>query len=75
MSEKTKNIIERSVKTFIETAISYLIAHLSGANFFERNEVKTVWVGLAISAGAAGLSATWNGVLQPLFAQTKKPQE
>jgi hypothetical protein len=67
MSGKTKNVIERAVKTFIETAVSYLIAHLSGANFFENNDSKTVWVGLALSAGAAGLSAVWNGVLQPLL--------
>ncbi len=72
MSGKTRNVIERAVKTFIETAISYLIAHLSGANFFGNDEAKTVWVGLALSAGAAGLSATWNGVLQPLF---KTPNE
>lgn len=71
MSEKIKNVAERAIKTFIETAISYLIAHLSGANFFGSDETKTVWIGLAISAGAAGLSATWNGVFQPLF----KPSE
>lgn len=67
MSAKTKNIIERAVKTFLETAISYLIAHLSGVDFFGSDEGKTVWVGLALSAGAAGLSAAWNGAIQPLL--------
>ena len=67
MSAKTKNIIERAIKTFVETGVSYLIAHLSGVEFFGSNEGKTVWVGLAVSAGAAGLSAAWNGVFQPLL--------
>lgn len=75
MSEKTKNVIERSVKTFIETAISYLIAHLSGADFFGSDEGKAIWVGLALSAGAAGLSAAWNGVIQPLFQITTEKKE
>ncbi len=66
MSEKTRNIIERAFKTFIETAVSYLIAHLAGANFFDNDQPRTFWIGAALSAGAAGLSAVWNGVLQPL---------
>lgn len=70
MSAKAKNIIERAVKTFIETAISYLIVNLSGVNLFESNYSKTAWIGVALSAGAAGLSAVWNGVLQPLVSST-----
>ena len=75
MSGKLKNVAERAVKTFIETAISYLIAHLSGVNFFGSDETKTVWIGLALSAGAAGLSAVWNGVLQPLVGSTEEKKE
>ena len=67
MTAKLKDVIERAAKTFIETAVAYLIANLSGVNFFENNKSKTFWIGLALSAGAAGLSAAWNGVIQPLL--------
>ena len=43
----------------------------SGVNFFEGNPGKTFWIGLALSTGAAGLAAAWNGVLAPLL----KPKE
>lgn len=57
----------RAGKTFVQTALSYLIANVSGVNFFDGNQSETFWVGLFLSAGAAGLSAVWNGVIQPLF--------
>ena len=60
-----KDVWTRAVKTFVQTAASYLIAELSGVDFFSGDRSATVWVGLALSAGAAGLSAVWNGVLQP----------
>ena len=75
MSENTKNIIERAVKTFIETAVSYLIAQLAGVNFFESDQSKAIWFGAALSAGAAGLSAVWNGVLQPLIKQAAAKED
>ena len=37
----------------------------------EGNPGKTFWIGLALSTGAAGLAAAWNGVLAPLL----KPKE
>ena len=58
----------RAGKTFIQTALSFLIATVSGVDFFEGDKSETFWVGLFLSAGAAGLSAVWNGVLQPLFS-------
>lgn len=59
----------RAVKTFIQSAVSYLVINLSGVNFFDGNIGDTFWVGLALSAGAAGMSAVWNTVLQPLFKE------
>lgn len=71
MSERVKDVLFRVIKTFLETAGAYLLAHLTGVNFFEGNPGKTFWIGLALSTGAAGLAAAWNGVLAPLL----KPKE
>ncbi len=62
-----KDVGIRAVKTFLETAISYLIAALGGVDFGS-DLGQTFWIGLGLSAGAAGLSAVWNGVLQPIIA-------
>lgn len=66
MSTKIKDVAVRAVKTFIQTAGAYAIANLSGVDFFGGDIGTTFWTGLALSAGAAGLSAVWNGVIQPL---------
>lgn len=57
----------RALKTFLQTAGAYLIANLTGVDFFSGEVSTTFWVGLVLSAGAAGLSAVWNGIVQPLF--------
>ena len=64
MSERVKDVLFRAIKTFLETAGAYLLAHLTGVNFFEGNPGKTFWIG-------PGLAAAWNGVLAPLL----KPKE
>ena len=56
MSERVKDVLFRAIKTFLETAGAYLLAHLTGVNFFEGNPGKTFWIGLALSTGAAGLA-------------------
>lgn len=66
MNAKVKDIIERAVKTFVQAAGAYLIASLSGVDFFSGDKTKEFWVGLALATGAAGISAVWNAVLQPL---------
>ncbi len=66
-----KDVWTRAAKTFAQTAGSYLIAALSGVDFFSGDRSATVWVGLALSACAAGLSAVWNGVLQPVLGWKK----
>lgn len=65
-----KDVSIRALKTFAQTAVSYLITNLAGVDFFG-NLSDTFWVGLALSAGAAGLSAAWNGIIVPLI----KPPE
>ena len=71
MSERVKDVLFRVIKTFLDTAGAYLLAHLTGVNFFEGNPGKKFWIGLALSTGAAGLAAAWKGVLAPLL----KPKE
>ena len=68
-----KDVFERAAKTFIQAALSYVITALAGANFFDGNKTETFWVGLGVSALAAGLSAMWNGVIQPLIGNYKDP--
>jgi hypothetical protein len=62
-----KDVLNRAGKTFAQAAMSCLIASLSGVNFTTGAKSDTFWIGLALSAMAAGLSAVWNGIVQPLI--------
>lgn len=75
MSEGAGDVLNRAIKTFLETAGAYLLANLSGVNFFEGNPGKTFWIGLALSTGAAALAATWNGVIAPLLRTSGEKEE
>lgn len=65
MNANFKDILVRAVKTFVQTAGAYMIANLSGVDFFGENATKAFWMGLLLSAGAAGISAVWNTVFVP----------
>jgi hypothetical protein len=59
-----KDIAIRALKTFWQSAIAYLVASLGqGIDLFEVE----VLGGVLIGALAAGISAAWNGVCQPLL--------
>lgn len=59
-----KDIAIRALKTFWQSAIAYLVASLGqGIDLFEGE----VLGGILIGALAAGISASWNGVCQPLL--------
>lgn len=63
-----KDIAIRALKTFWQSAVAYLVAALStGVDLFEGEVVS----GLIIGALAAGLSASWNGVVQPRLNKLK----
>lgn len=66
-----KDIAVRSAKTFWQSAIAYLIAtfstQMSGVDVFDLHDIQSVFGSLLIGALAAGLSATWNGVVQPIL--------
>ncbi len=60
----TKNCLIRALRTFLQTAIGYILANLSlyigGIDFADGNVVKNALVGLAISAFSAGAAAVMN---------------
>lgn len=63
-----KDIMVRALKTFWQSAIAYFVASLSqGADLFEVEVIG----GLLIGALAAGLSASWNGAIQPALNRLK----
>jgi hypothetical protein len=63
-----KDIMVRALKTFWQSAIAYLVASLSqGVDLFEGEVIG----GLLIGALAAGISASWNGVVQPKLNKLK----
>jgi hypothetical protein len=66
----TQDVVIRSLKTFWQSAVAYLVATLStqGVEVLEREGVLG---GLLIGALAAGLSASWNGVVQPKLNKLK----
>lgn len=66
-----KDVGIRALKTFLETAFFYLIAAFGELNPFRGEVDEMAWFGLFLSAGAAGVSAAWNGVIAPIFAKVK----
>ena len=63
-----KDIAIRSFKTFWQAGIAYLVASLGqGVDLFEGEVIG----GLLIGALAAGISASWNGVIQPRLNKLK----
>jgi Na+/H+-dicarboxylate symporter len=62
-----KDVGIRALKTFIQAAVSIAVANLAGVDFIEGENLQNALIGIAISAGAAGVSAVWNAVLSPLL--------
>ena len=60
-----KDVGIRAVKTFLEAAAAFVMAEISGAELFEISN--QMWCAIGISAAAAGISAVWNGVIEPLI--------
>ncbi len=70
-----KDIAIRALKTFWQSAIAYIVAtfstQMAGVDIFDIHSLKSVGAGLLIGALAAGLSASWNGVVQPKLDKYK----
>ena len=70
-----KDVAIRAVKTFWQSSIAYLLATFStqmgSVDVFDLHDVQSLFGGLLIGALAAGLSASWNGVIQPILDKCK----
>lgn len=70
-----KDIAIRALKTFWQSGIAYIVAtfstQMSGVDIFDIQALKNVGGGLLIGALAAGLSASWNSVVQPKLDKYK----
>ena len=63
-----KDVAIRALKTFIQASIAYLVASFGqGVDLFEGEVIG----GLLIGALAAGISAAWNGAVQPMLDKAK----
>ena len=71
----TKDVAVRALKTFWQSGIAYLVAtfstQMAGVDVFDFESMKSVIGGLVIGALAAGISASWNGVVQPMLDKYK----
>lgn len=74
-----RDIATRAMKTFWQSAVAYLVAtfstQMSGVDVFDLHDVQSVFGGLLIGALAAGLSAAWNCVVQPILDKSKGVRE
>ncbi len=68
-----KEITSRAIKTFIETAFGYIAVNLGAVvlDFDEPAASASALLCVIISAVAAGASAVWNGVIEPLLDASK----
>ncbi|MCD7751001.1 MAG: hypothetical protein LUI10_04575 [Lachnospiraceae bacterium] len=73
MSEKAKDVLIRAAKTFVQAALSIAVAQLAGLDFTGVG-VSDALLNIAIAAGAAGISAVWNGVLSPLLGDNNNEE-
>lgn len=75
MKEGAKDVAIRALKTFWQSSIAYLVAsfgtQMGGVDVFDFHDVKSVIGGLLIGALAAGISASWNGAVQPKLNKLK----
>lgn len=57
----SKETFRRAVRTFLQAALAYIAVNLVVVDFGNgREAVRTALLGLAVSAGAAGLAAAMN---------------
>ena len=69
MNINWKDVAVRAIKTFAEAFIACIGAELSGMDIFAID--KKMWAVAGISALAAGISAVWNGIVEPALKPAK----
>ena len=79
MREEVKDVAIRSAKTFWQGAVAYLLvafgSQLGTIDIFSLEGLQKLGVSLLSGAVAAGLSAEWNGVIQPTLDKMKGVDE
>lgn len=65
MSEKTRDLLIRAAKTFVQAFISSVVANLTLLTdaLGDNGRLKSVALAVGIGAFAAAISAAWNGFL------------
>ena len=75
MNEKVKDVLIRATKTFWQAVVAYFATsfgtQIAGVDVLDFDALKNVAIGLIVGAVAAGLSASWNGVIQPALDKLK----
>lgn len=71
MNINWKDVAVRAIKTFVEAFIACVGAEVAGMDLFAIG--KEMWCAVGISAAAAGISAVWNGMIDPAIRPLLKP--
>lgn len=50
----------RALRTFLQSAVGYIVIALPNVDFSEQSKAKTALIGIGVSAVAAGLAAVMN---------------
>ena len=79
LKNKIKDVAIRSLKTFWETALGYLVVNgqetINALAAWDVTTVKALLPALAIGAVATGFCAVYNGVIEPLLKACAKRHE
>ena len=57
---KMKEWVYRALRTFLQSAVGYIVIALPNVDFSEQSKAKTALIGIGVSAVAAGLAAVMN---------------
>ena len=68
-----KDVFVRAFKTFAEAFVAFVGAELAGMDIFAID--KSMWCAVGISAAAAGISAVWNGMIEPALKPVLSPEK
>lgn len=68
-----KDVAVRALKTFAEAFVAFVVAEVGGMELFAMD--KSMWCAVVISAAAAGISAVWNGMIEPAVKPLLKTPE